>query len=147
MALKDDLDAADIEQRKQATDNLLKQISWYGTSDFMNNLAQKRIRQFCEEMNVQKELMRDLFLAAAGRGSIGAGGASVHGELTSWDGTKKNTGWGISYAFTTIFGICTLALYPLPLYSYCNVRKLAEDYKGRWFHNPLKGRCDRNYLS
>ena len=38
--------------------------------------------------------MSSLLLAAGGRGSIGVGGDGSTSELTNWDGTKKNTGWG-----------------------------------------------------
>ena len=40
------------------------------------------------------ELMKNLLLAAGGRGSISTGGG-VSGELTNWDGTKERNGWGI----------------------------------------------------
>lgn len=36
----------------------------------------------------------NLFLAAGGRGGICTGGGDSTSELTNWDGTKKNTGWG-----------------------------------------------------
>lgn len=38
--------------------------------------------------------MSSLLLAAGGKGCIGVGGGGSNGELTNWDGTKKNTGWG-----------------------------------------------------
>jgi hypothetical protein len=41
--------------------------------------------------------MEGLLLAAGGRGIVGAGGGGSSNELTNWDGTKKNTGWGVSY--------------------------------------------------
>ena len=46
-------------------------------------------------MTVSKDLMSGLLLAAGGRGGIGTCGDGSNGELTNWDGTKKNTGWGI----------------------------------------------------
>lgn len=33
--------------------------------------------------------------AAGGRGGISSGGGGSNAELTNWDGTKKNTGWGM----------------------------------------------------
>lgn len=96
-ALKDGLDATDVDQRKQAAGNLLEQISWSGTTDFMSKLAKERTIQLCDEMHVTKELISSLFLAAGGYGSIGmGGGGSSNNEINNWDGTKKKTGWGIS---------------------------------------------------
>ena len=46
-------------------------------------------------MTVSKDLMANL-LIAAGRGGLTTGGGGSTSELTNWDGTKKNTGWGIS---------------------------------------------------
>ncbi len=58
------------------------------------NLITSRTQQLCDAMTVSKGLMANLLLAAGGRGGIGTGGGS-NSELTNWDGTKKNTGWGI----------------------------------------------------
>ena len=95
-ALQNKLDATNAEQRMKATGLLLDDISWTGTTDYMSDLAMKRTRQLCEEMNVTKELMQDLLLAAGGRGTITYGGGGTDNALTNWDGTKKRTGWGIS---------------------------------------------------
>ena len=95
-ALRNNLDAANAEQRMKATGLLLDDISWEGTTDFMSDLTIKRTRQLCEEMSVTKELMQDLLLAAGGIGSITYGGGGSGNALTNWDGTKKRTGWGIS---------------------------------------------------
>jgi hypothetical protein len=95
-ALRNNLDAANAEQRMKATGLLLDNISWTGTTDFMSDLAIKRTRQLCEEMSVTKELMQGLLLAAGGRGTISYGGGSTDNALTNWDGTKKRNGWGIS---------------------------------------------------
>jgi hypothetical protein len=95
-ALRNNLNAANAEQRMKATGLLLDDISWTGTTDYMSDLAMKRTRQLCEEMNVTKELMQDLLLAAGGRGTITYGGGGTDNALTNWDGTKKRTGWGIS---------------------------------------------------
>ena len=95
-ALRNNLDAANAEQRMRATGLLLDDISWEGTTDFMSDLTIKRTRQLCEEMSVTKELMQDLLLAAGGIGSITYGGGGSDNALTNWDGTKKRTGWGIS---------------------------------------------------
>ena len=95
-ALRNNLDAANAEQRMKATELLLDGISWTGTTDFMSDLAIKRTRQLCDEMSVTKELMQVLLLAAGGRGSISYGGGGTDNALTNWDGTKKRNGWGIS---------------------------------------------------
>ena len=95
-ALRNNLDAANAEQRMKATGLLLDDISWKGTTDYMSDLAIKRARQLCEEMNVTKELMQGLLLAAGGRVPITHGGGGTDNALTNWDGTKKRTGWGIS---------------------------------------------------
>ena len=95
-ALRNNLDAANAEQRMKATGLLLDDISWKGTTDYMSDLAIKRTRQLCEEMNVTKELMQGLLLAAGGRVPITHGGGGTDNALTNWDGTKKRNGWGIS---------------------------------------------------
>jgi hypothetical protein len=46
-------------------------------------------------MNVTKELMRDLFLMAGGRGGISTGSGGSDNALTTWDGKKKRNGWGL----------------------------------------------------
>ncbi len=94
-AFKNNLDATNTEQRMKATCLLLKKVSWTGTTDYMSDFATLRTKQLCEEMNVTKELMKDLFLAAGGRGDISTGGGGSNNELTNWDGTKKRNGWGV----------------------------------------------------
>ena len=94
-ALRNNLDAANAEQRMKATGLLLDDISWKGTTDYMSDLTMKRTRQLCEDMNVTKELMQGLLLAAGGRGTITYGGGGTDNALTNWDGTKKRNGWGI----------------------------------------------------
>ena len=59
------------------------------------SLTVSRTQQLCDVMTVSKDLMSSLLLAAGGRGGICSGGGGSNGELTNWDGTKKNTGWGI----------------------------------------------------
>ena len=95
-AVKDGLDASGKEQRKQATLNLLNQVSWKGTTKYMSDLSETRTMQFCEEMTVPKNLMDSLLLAAGGRGVVCAGGGGSSNELTNWDGTKKRNGWGVN---------------------------------------------------
>jgi hypothetical protein len=74
-----------------ATAYLLEKVSWTGiSSDFKISLTSSRTQQLCDAMTVPKDLMANLLLAAGGRG----GGGSTS-KLTNWDGTKKNTGWGI----------------------------------------------------
>jgi cell division protein FtsB len=95
-ALRNNIDATNAEQRMKATELLLDDISWKGTTDVMSDLTMKRTRQLCEDMNVTKELMQGLLLAAGGRGTITYGGGGTDNALTNWDGTKKRNGWGIS---------------------------------------------------
>ena len=94
-AFKHNLDATDDRQRMEATHSLLGKVSWTGITPFMSDLTKTRTRQLSEEMNVPKELMDKLFLAAGGRGSVGTGGGGSDNELTNWDGTKKRNGWGV----------------------------------------------------
>ena len=94
-AFKCNLDASGNGQRMKATQYLLNEVSWEGTTDFMSELAKTRTKQLCEDMNVTKELMRDLLLMAGGRVSISTGGGNSDNALTTWDGKKKRNGWGI----------------------------------------------------
>ena len=90
------LDPADEKQRRMAAAYLLEKVSWTGiSSDFKISLTVSRTQQLCDAMMVSKDMMANLLLAAGGRGSISTGGGGSNGELTNWDGTKKNTGWGI----------------------------------------------------
>ncbi len=90
------LDPTDEKQRKMAAAYLLENVSWTGiSSDFKISLTSSRTRQLCDAMTLSKDLMANLLLAASGRGSISTGGGGSTSELTNWDGTKKNTGWGI----------------------------------------------------
>ena len=95
-ALRNNLDATNAEQRMKATELLLDDISWSGTTNFMCDLAMKRTGQLCEEMSITKELMQGFLLAAGGRVPITHGGGGTDNALTNWDGTKKRNGWGIS---------------------------------------------------
>ena len=75
---------------------LLEKVSWTGiSSDFKISLTSSQTQQLCDAMTVSKDLMANL-LIAAGRGGLTTGGGGSTSELTNWDGTKKNTGWGIS---------------------------------------------------
>ena len=79
-----------------ATAYLLEKVSWTGiASEFKRELTAALTRQLCDAMTVTKDLMAKLLLAAGGRGGINIGGGGYYGELTNWDGTKKDTGWGI----------------------------------------------------
>ena len=90
------LDPTDKKQRRMAAAYLLEKVSWTGiSSDFKISLTSSRTQQLCDAMTVSKDLMANLFLAAGGRGAICTGGGGSTSELTNWDGTKKNTGWGI----------------------------------------------------
>ena len=93
-ALKDGFDASDLNQRKQATKNLLGQVDWTDLTEYKCNFGILRTNQLCKEMSVTKEMMTKLLLAAGGRGGVSLGGGGVSGELTNWDGTKKRNGWG-----------------------------------------------------
>ena len=97
-AVRCNLDPTDEEQRKAATNRILDSMNWTGSgiTEGMYNLAVLRTRQLCEEMIVPKELVKNLYLIAEGRGGISTGGGGPSGELTNWDGTKKRNGWGMS---------------------------------------------------
>lgn len=95
IAFRYGLDPTDEKQRRMATAYLLEKVSWTGMSEFKAGLTASRTRQLCDAMTVTKDLMANLLLAAGGRGGISLGGGGSNGELTNWDGTKKNTGWGI----------------------------------------------------
>ena len=95
-AFKRGLDPTDDKQRKTATNYLLEKVSWSGMTPFKANLTATRTRQLCDAMTVTNDLLKNLFLAAGGRGGISVGGGGSNNELTNWDGTKKKTGWGIS---------------------------------------------------
>ena len=88
------LDPTDKDQRTQATESLLGKVNWKGTTPFMSDLAATRTKQLSEEMNVPREIMEGLMLAAGGRGGANMGGGGSNNELTNWDGTKRNKGWG-----------------------------------------------------
>ena len=93
-AFKRGLDPTDDKQRKTATNYLLEKVSWSGMTPFKTDLTATRTRQLCDAMTVTKDLLKNLFLAAGGRGDISLGGGGSDNELTNWDGTKKKTGWG-----------------------------------------------------
>ena len=95
MAFKNGLDATDEKQRLRATNSLLENVSWKGTTPYMSDLSATRTQQLCMEMKVTKEVMSSMFLMAGGRGGISTGGGGSNNELTNWDGTKKKTGWGM----------------------------------------------------
>ena len=90
------LDPTDEKQRRMATAYLLERVSWTGMSEFKAGLTTARTRQLCDVMTVPKDLMKNLILAAGGKGSISVGGGGSSNELTNWDGTKKRNGWGVS---------------------------------------------------
>ena len=96
IAFRYGLDPTDEKQRKMAAAYLLEMVSWTGiSSDFKISLTSSRTQQLCDAMTVSKDLMANLFLAAGGKGGISTGGGGSSSELTNWDGTKKNTGWGM----------------------------------------------------
>lgn len=75
---------------------LLEKVSWTDiASQFKIELTVARTRQLCDAVTVSKDLMVNLLLAAGGRGGISSGSGGSNGELASWDGTKKKTGWGM----------------------------------------------------
>ena len=88
------LDPTDDGQRKKAANSLLNKVDWTGTYQSSCDLAETRTEQFSEEMNVPKEIVTTLSLAAGGKGgvSVGGGGGGSNNELTNWDGTKKDRG-------------------------------------------------------
>lgn len=62
--------------------------------DFRADLTAIRTRQLCDAMMVTKDLLKNLFLAAGGRGDVSLGGGGSNNELTNWNGIKKRNGWG-----------------------------------------------------
>ena len=75
---------------------MLEKVSWTGiASDFKISRTASRTQHLGDAMTVSKDLMANLLLAAGGRGGISSGGGGSNSEITNWDGTKKNTGWGI----------------------------------------------------
>lgn len=94
-AIRNELDATDEKQRLTATNILLEQVSWKGTTDYMSDLSATRTKQLCQEMTVPQKLMDSLLLASGGYGPIGLGGGGSNNELTNLDGTKKKNGWGV----------------------------------------------------
>lgn len=93
-AFKQGLDPTDDKQRKTATNHLLEKVSWSGMTKFRADLTATRTRQLCDAMTVTKDLVKNLFLAAGGRGDICLGGGGSDNKLTNWDGTRKRNGWG-----------------------------------------------------
>lgn len=93
-AFKRGLDPTDDKQRETATNNLLEMVSWSGMTPFKADLTATRTRQLCDAMTVTNDLLKNLFLAAGGRGDISLGSGGSNNELTNWDGTKKRNGWG-----------------------------------------------------
>lgn len=93
-AFKRGLDPTDDKQRETATNYLLEKVSWSGMTPFKADLTATRTRQLCDAMTVTNDLLKNLFLAAGGRGDISLGNGGSDNELTNWDGTKKRNGWG-----------------------------------------------------
>ncbi|MBQ7643848.1 MAG: hypothetical protein IJS84_02340, partial [Spirochaetales bacterium] len=95
-ALIHGLNPTDEGQRKTAAGFLLGEVDWTGTYQSSCDLAVMRTGQLCEEMSVSKEIVADLMLAAGGKGgvSVGGGGGGSIDDLTNWDGSKRNNGWG-----------------------------------------------------
>ena len=60
----------------------------------INGLMGKIFELYSDAMTVTKDLVKNLFLAAGGRGDICLGGGGSDNELTNWDGTRKRNGWG-----------------------------------------------------
>lgn len=93
-AFKRGLDPTDDKQRETAINYLLEKVSWSGMTPFKADLTATRTRQLCDAMTVTNDLLKNLFLAAGGRGDISLGSGGSDNELTNWDGTKKRNGWG-----------------------------------------------------
>jgi len=92
------LQGSEIDTTQKSTQKILDLIreNPYVTTQEMADIAASRTRQLSDAMTVPKDLMANLLLAAGGRGCISTGGGGSTSELTNWDGTKKNTGWGRS---------------------------------------------------
>ena len=93
-AFMDGLDPTDDDQRSQATQSLIGKVDWKGTTPFMSDLAATRTMQLSGEMSVPQRIVNDLMLAAGGYGITFGGGGGSDNELTNWDGSKRNSGWG-----------------------------------------------------
>ena len=93
---KSGLDVTDNTARLQATQSLLDEVDWSGTSDYKQGLTRHWTEMFSQNMTISQTMMEALTLAAGGRGGVSVGGGGSTSELTNWDGTKKKTGWGIS---------------------------------------------------
>ena len=94
-AIQNNLNPSNDEQRMQATHNLLDDMSWKGTTDYMYDFTKKRTEQVCEEMNVPQNLVKGLLIAAGGRaGFCACSGGGSDNALTNWDGTKRR-GMGV----------------------------------------------------
>ncbi|MDO4160179.1 MAG: MobV family relaxase [Prevotellaceae bacterium] len=94
-AIKDGLDPSDDIQRMNATHNLLEEVSWKGTTEFMSELAVKRTEQLCQEISgtITTAMVEGLILASGGRGACLSGGSGSDNSLSRWDGKKKKSGW------------------------------------------------------
>ena len=94
-AFKRGLDPTDDKQRETATNYLLEKVSWSGMTPFKADLTATRTRQLCDAMTVTNDLLKNLFLAAGGRGDISLGSGGSDNQLgwheeTKWLGKMTN---------------------------------------------------------
>ena len=81
----------DKKQKAQSTSSYSDEVLEYYSGEEVKQIYKW---QLCDTMTVTKDLVKNLFLAAGGRGDISLGGGGSDNELTNWDGTKKHNGWG-----------------------------------------------------
>ncbi len=94
-AFKKGLNAMDDSQRMTATQQMLGEISWKGTTEFMSDLACTRTKQLCNEMSgfISSTMLEGFVLAAGGRGPALTGGGGSGESMLRWDGKKKKSSW------------------------------------------------------
>lgn len=94
-AFKKGLNAMDDTQRMTATQQMLSEISWKGTTEFMSDLACTRTKQLCDEMSgfISSTMLEGFILAAGGRDPALTGGGGSGESMIRWDGKKKKSSW------------------------------------------------------
>ena len=82
-------------QRMTATQQMLSEISWKGTTEFMSDLACTRTKQLCDEMSgfISSTMLEGFILAAGGRDPALTGGGGSGESMIRWDGKKKKSSW------------------------------------------------------
>lgn len=94
-AFKKELNTTDDTQCMKATQQLLEEISWKGTTEYMSELACTRTKQLCDEMSgcIKEAMIEGFILASSGRGTALTGGGGSSESMLRWDGKKKRSSW------------------------------------------------------